>query len=49
MKFRVERVRADHGYGIGWVILDPHGEFAWSTGDHASAFRIALWMAGSVA
>ena len=26
MKYRIERERTDHGYGAGWVVLDPTGE-----------------------
>lgn len=45
MKYRVERSRLDHGYGAGWVILDPAGEVVGGGSTQPAAFLWALDLA----
>jgi len=44
MKYRVERSRLDHGYGLGWVVLDPQGDVAAWSALWVDALGTALWL-----
>lgn len=45
MKYRVERVRTDHGFGTGWVVLDEFGDLASVQTHWVHAVAVALLLA----
>lgn len=45
MKYTVQRVVTDHGYGPGWVVLNPGGTVAGWFATWAAAIRAcSMWM-----